>query len=76
MKVQVLGPECLQCRHMAFNVEMAVRQLDLACEVQKIQSVAQIAEMGVTLTPALLIDGEIKSEGRLLSVEQIKRFLK
>jgi small redox-active disulfide protein 2 len=75
MKIQVLGPGCVRCRQLAQNVRLAIAQAGVACELEIVQDVAHIAEAGVLFTPALIIDGQIKSSDRVLTVDQIARLL-
>ena len=75
MKVQILGTGCLKCRTLAANAEAAVAELGLKAEVEKVEDIHDIAAMGVALTPALAVDGVVKTTGRLLSVSQIAKLL-
>lgn len=76
MKVQILGTGCPKCRVLMQNVESALAELGLTAEVVKVEKIVDIVRMGVTTTPGLAIDGEVKSAGHLLSVEQVKRILR
>lgn len=75
MKIQILGTGCPKCRTLTANAEQAVRELGLAARVEKVEGMADIARMGVLMTPALAVDGEVKSSGHLLSVHQVKKIL-
>lgn len=75
MKIEVLGTGCPKCQSLAKNVEAAVRELGLAATVEKVMDIEAIAERGVMATPALAIDGEIKSAGRALTVAQVRVLL-
>jgi small redox-active disulfide protein 2 len=75
MKIQVLGPGCPKCRQLAANVERAVRELGLAAEVEKVTDIREIMKFGLLTTPGLAVEGELKSYGKVLSVEEIKRIL-
>ena len=75
MKIQVLGPGCPKCRKTAENAEAAVRELGIQADVEKVQKIAEIMKFGVMMTPGLAVDGEVKSAGKELSVEEIKAFL-
>ncbi|MBK5098746.1 MAG: TM0996/MTH895 family glutaredoxin-like protein [Gemmatimonadetes bacterium] len=74
-KVQIYGTGCPKCQALAANVDAAARELELEIEVDKVTGIRDIAAAGVLITPALAIDGEIKSTGHLLSVHQIKEML-
>jgi small redox-active disulfide protein 2 len=76
MKVQILGTGCAKCRQLSQNAERALSELGIAAEIEKIERIADIARMGVMMTPGLAIDGEVKSTGHLLSVEQVKKILR
>ena len=75
MKIQVLGSCCPKCKTLAERVDSAVAELGLECEVEKITEINKIIEFGVMMTPGLVIDGDVKSAGKLLSVEEIKDLL-
>ena len=76
MKIQVLGSGCPKCRTLTERVESAVAELKLDCEVEKVTEINEIVKFGVMMTPGLVIDGEVKSVGKLLSVEDIKDMLR
>lgn len=73
--VQVLGPGCANCQTLAKRAEEAVRDLGIQCEVEKITDMNVITGYGIMLTPALVIDGDVKTSGKVLSIEQIKKLL-
>lgn len=75
MKVQVLGPGCAKCKALTANTEKAIAELGIAAQLEKVERITDIARMGVMMTPALAVDGAVKSSGQLLSVEQIKTIL-
>ena len=75
MKIQVLGSGCPKCRTLTERVEEAVAALGLDCEIEKVTEINEIVKFGVMATPGLVIDGDVKSAGKLLSVEDIKDLL-
>lgn len=76
MKVQILGGGCPKCKLLEEHTRQALTSLNMTAEIEKITSSDDIMEMGVMMTPALAIDGTVKSKGRVLSVEQIAEILK
>jgi len=74
-RIQVLGPGCYKCKKLAENVETAVRELGLECEVDKITDMTVITGFGVFMTPALAVDGTVKVSGKVLSPEEIKKII-
>ncbi len=75
MKIQILGTGCPKCNKLAANAQEAIQQAGIEAEVVKITDINEIADFGVAFTPGLAIDGEIKSSGKLLTVEQIVKIL-
>jgi small redox-active disulfide protein 2 len=73
--IEVLGTGCAKCKRLFTNAEQAVKELNVAMDVVKVDDLDQIVERGVMLTPALSINGEVVSEGRVLDVKEIKRML-
>ena len=75
MKIQILGTGCPKCRTLTANAEAAVEALGVDCELEKITDITQIMDFGVMMTPAVAVNGEVKSVGKLLSADEIKRLL-
>jgi small redox-active disulfide protein 2 len=75
MKIQILGSGCQNCMKLAKNAEEAVNAKGVDCEVVKVTDIKEIMSYGVMQTPAIVIDGKVKSVGRVLSVEDIKKLL-
>lgn len=76
MKIQILGTGCPKCKKLAEAAEEAAREVGVDFELVKVSSIEEIMAMGVMLTPALAIDGEVKSVGKVNSVDEIKGWLK
>jgi small redox-active disulfide protein 2 len=74
-KIQILGTGCAKCKQLTANAETAARQLGISFEVVKITDLPKIMKLGVMSTPALAVDGVVKSQGRLLTPEEIKPLL-
>lgn len=76
MEIKVLGSGCANCKKLEENVREAVAKLGIAADVQKVEDIATIMGYGVMSTPGLVVDGEVKSSGRLPSVNEIIDILK
>ncbi len=74
-KVEVIGTGCAKCKRLLANAEQAVKDLKIAAEVIKVDDIEEIVNRGVMMTPALFIDGEVRAEGRIPDVNEIKRML-
>ena len=75
MNIEVVGPGCARCRTLAVNAQTAADELGLACEVSKVTDYAEIARRGILMTPALLIDGKLKTVGKVATVKEIRDLL-
>ncbi len=75
MKIQILGTGCAKCIKLEENTEQAAREKGVQFEIEKITDINKIMDFGVMFTPGLAIDGEVKSVGKVLSVEEIKNML-
>jgi small redox-active disulfide protein 2 len=76
MKIQILGTGCPKCKQLTQHAEEAVKDLGIDAEIVKVTQINDIMKFGVMVTPALAVDGQVKSAGKLLSVEEIKGLLK
>jgi len=74
-KIEVLGTGCAKCKRLFANAEQAVKDLGITADVVKVEDLDAIVESGVMMTPALFINGEIVSEGRVPDVNEIKSML-
>jgi len=76
MKIQILGTGCPKCKQLEANARAAVASKGVEADIEKVTDIDQIMEMGVMMTPALVIDGEVRSVGKVLTVDQIAAQLK
>jgi small redox-active disulfide protein 2 len=75
-KIQILGTGCPKCKALAQNAETAAKELGQEYTLDKVTDIKEIMKFGVMMTPALVIDGQVKTVGKLLNVQEIKEMLK
>lgn len=75
MVIKVLGSGCKNCKVLEANVIEAIKQLGIDAKVEKVENFEEIMAYGVMSTPALVVDEVVKSVGRVLSSEDIKKYL-
>jgi small redox-active disulfide protein 2 len=75
VRIEVLGTGCPKCRRMLTNVQIAVKELGIEFDVIKVDKMEDIVNRGVMLTPALFIDGQLRAEGRIPCVDEIKEMI-
>ena len=74
-KIQILGPGCQKCKQLAKAAKQAADALGMEYELEKVTKINDIMSFGVMLTPALVVDGQVKIVGKVPSVEEIKELL-
>ncbi len=75
MKIEILGTGCAKCDALTANAKAAADKLAIDYELVKVTNLGTIAGYGVMMTPAIVIDGEVKSAGKLLSETDITDLL-
>ncbi|MCP5536552.1 MAG: TM0996/MTH895 family glutaredoxin-like protein [Akkermansiaceae bacterium] len=76
MKIQILGTGCPKCTKLAELTAQATQDLGLDCEIEKITDINEIVAMGVMMTPAFVVDGDVKFTGKVPSLEDLKLYIK
>ena len=75
MEIKVFGPGCKRCTQTEENVKAAVAESGVDATVTKISDMVEMAKSGIMATPAVMIDGVVKSTGAVPSVEDVKSWL-
>jgi small redox-active disulfide protein 2 len=75
MKIEILGTGCQNCKKLEENARKAVQEAKSKAEIVKVTDIGKIVEYGVMSTPALVIDGKVKSSGKIPEVGEIKKWL-
>jgi small redox-active disulfide protein 2 len=76
MDIKVLGPGCPKCQQTEKIVKEAVAESGVSATVEKIKDTLKIAEYGVFGTPAVVVDGDVKSVGKIPSKDDVKKWIK
>ena len=76
MKIEILGTGCVKCKTLEQNARDAAAALGVDAEIVKVTDPGAIAERGVMMTPALAIDGKVRSVGKVLSKDQVSFYIK
>ncbi len=75
-KIQILGPGCAKCVKLAHNTEEAVKKSGRDYEIEKVTDIKEIMKYGVMMTPALVVDGKVKTVGKVLTPTEIEAIIK
>lgn len=74
-KIQILGTGCPKCKKLTENAEAAAKTLGVEYTIEKVTGVNDIMKFGVMMTPALVVDGQVKVVGKVVSAEEIQKML-
>ena len=74
-QLQILGSGCPKCRKLTENAKAAAEELGIEYKIEKVTEITEILKFGVMMTPALVVDGVIKSVGKVLTPGEIRRLL-
>ena len=74
-KIEILGTGCPKCKKLAEQVRLAADELSLNCQIEKVEDIQQIMAHGVMMTPALVVDGQVKVTGKVPSLDDIKTMI-
>ena len=75
MKITVLGPGCVKCKQLYENAQKAVAEAGIDADVTKVEDLQEISRHNVLMTPAIMIDGKLKSSGKVVKPDQIRKWL-
>ncbi len=76
MDVKVLGPGCAKCNKLYDETKKAIEDTGVSANLEKVVDLEEIVSYGVMMTPALVIDGEVKVSGKVPPAKRIAEFLK
>ena len=72
MEIKILGTGCPKCKKLEANTKEALKQLGIPATVEKVTNLNDIMQYNVMMTPGLVVDGEVKASGKVLSVDKLK----
>ncbi len=75
MKIKVLGPGCPKCRKTEQIIRESAAEAGVSADIEKVTDMMEIAGYGVISTPAVVVDGAVKSIGKIPKKDEIRRWL-
>jgi small redox-active disulfide protein 2 len=76
VSVKILGTGCKKCKQLEENAREAILQVGIEADIIKVTELKDIMNYGVMMTPGLVIDEVVKSVGKVLEIDEIKKLLK
>lgn len=74
-ELKILGTGCPKCKKLAENTEAAAKELGIEYEMSKVTDISEIMKYGVMMTPALVVNGDVKVVGKVPEPAEIKQLL-
>lgn len=75
MEIKILGSGCKKCAQVKEMVDQVIKEQGIDAFTTKVEDVQEIIKMGVMMTPAVVINGEVKCSGKIPSKEEILSWL-
>ncbi|NLJ97869.1 MAG: thioredoxin family protein [Tissierellia bacterium] len=75
MNIKILGTGCSKCEKLEKNLNIALKELNMDATIEKVDDLLELVSYGVMSTPGFVVDDEVKSVGKALSVKEIKKML-
>lgn len=75
MNIKVLGTGCTNCKNLEKAVNMAVSEMKIEANIEKVEDIQKIMAYGIMRTPGLVINDKVVSYGKVLSVVEIKELI-
>lgn len=75
MEIKILGTGCANCRRLENITREVVQEMGIEAEFEKVTNIKEIAKTGIMMTPGLVINGEVKSSGKVPSKEEVTKII-
>lgn len=75
MEIKILGEGCDKCEKVLENTKTALGELGVEATIEKVEDIVEMMKYGVMSTPAIVINGKVKSTGRISTVKDIKKYI-
>lgn len=75
MEIKVFGSGCASCKKLFENAKEAAAESGGGIDVLYITDMQEIMKTGIMRMPGLMIDGSMKSMGRVPSAKEIKQMI-
>ena len=76
MKIEILGTGCPKCKKLNELTQEVIQEIGISAEITKVTKINEIIDYGVMITPALVIDGNVKIAGKIPSKQEITEWIK
>ena len=75
MEIKILGTGCSKCEKLEKNLDIVLKELNIDATIEKVDDLIELVSYGVMSTPGFVVNDEVKSVGKALSVKEIKKIL-
>lgn len=75
MEIKILGTGCSNCKKLEANAKEAIKELGIEAKIIKVEDIKAIMNYGVMRTPAIVINEKVKMNGKVSSVDEIKKYI-
>jgi small redox-active disulfide protein 2 len=75
MKIEILGTGCAKCKKTKEIIEKVLKETGVEAEVVKVEDVEKILNYGVMVTPAVVVDGDLKTVGKAPDEKEVRKWI-
>ena len=75
LTIQLLGMGCTKCKSMEIHLQKAIETLGIKASIERIEDIETLLSYGITGTPALIINGKVVSNNRVVAYEELTKLL-
>ena len=75
MEIKILGTGCSKCKTLEEITRKVVKENGINATITKVENIVEIMKFNIMTTPAMVVNENVVSKGRIPSVDEIKRFL-
>lgn len=75
LDIKVVGPGCANCERLANLCKEVIEENEIEATISKITDVNQFADLGIFVTPGLVVNGQVKASGKIPTKHTLLRWL-
>ena len=75
MKIEILGTGCAKCKKTKEIIDKVLKETGVEAEVVKVEDVEKILNYGVMVTPAVVVDGDLKTIGKTPDEKEVRKWI-
>ncbi len=76
INIKVVGSGCANCQKLVSLCREVVNEEHLDAQIEKVTDVNEFADLGIFMTPGLIVNDKVISSGKIPDKSTLKKWLK